>query len=78
MSSECYCSIYIMLNKVWGSTTAVELIGKFLVELKEMAETTYKKHIVFKVPVSFTRLNLTRIHRACAAMVSVHVLKVIH
>jgi len=29
--------------KVWGFTTAVELLGQFLVELKEMAETQLKQ-----------------------------------
>jgi len=47
------------VNKVWRSTNAVELLGKFLVELKEMAETQLKqpiRNVVFTIPVSFTRL----------------------
>ncbi|MCI33349.1 heat-shock protein [Trifolium medium] len=51
------------------STTVVELLGKFLVELNELVETQMTRNIrnvVFTVPVSLSRLQLNRINRACA------------
>ncbi|AES91211.2 putative Heat shock protein 70 family [Medicago truncatula] len=56
------------VNKVCKSTTAVELLGNFLVNLKEMAETELKqpiRNVVFIIPVSFSRLQQTRIRIAC-------------
>ncbi|XP_004508435.1 heat shock 70 kDa protein 8-like [Cicer arietinum] len=60
--------IAAFVNKVWRSTNSVELLGKFLVELRQMVETHLKRpvrYVVFTVPVSFSRLQLNRIHRAC-------------
>jgi len=56
------------VNKVCKSTNAVELLGNFLVKLKEMAETELKqpiRNVVFIIPVSFSRLQQTRIRLAC-------------
>ncbi|MCI14049.1 heat-shock protein, partial [Trifolium medium] len=56
------------MKKLWISTTAVEILGKFLVELRSMVETRLNRSIrkvVFTVPVSFSRLQVNWIHRAC-------------
>ncbi|CAI8610369.1 unnamed protein product [Vicia faba] len=61
--------IAAFVNKVWRSTTAVELLEKFLVELRLMVGAQLKRpirNVVFAVPVSFSRLQLYRIHCACA------------
>ncbi|PNY05523.1 heat shock protein 70 kDa [Trifolium pratense] len=50
------------------STTAVELLGNFLAELKEMVETQMKRsirNVVLTVPVSLSRLQINWIHCAC-------------
>jgi len=61
--------IATIANKACRSTTAVELLEKFLVKLKFSVEIQVKRPIrkvVFTVPVSFTRLQRTRIERASA------------
>ncbi|XP_045789289.1 heat shock 70 kDa protein 8-like [Trifolium pratense] len=57
------------MKKLWKSTTAVELLGKFLTEIRSIVETRLNKPIrmvVFTVPVSFSRLQVNRIYDACA------------
>ncbi|XP_045792392.1 heat shock 70 kDa protein 8-like [Trifolium pratense] len=57
------------VKKLWKSTTAVEILGKFMMELKSLVETRLKgpiSNVVFTVPVSFSQLQINRIHRACA------------
>ncbi|RHN63389.1 putative Heat shock protein 70 family [Medicago truncatula] len=61
--------IAAIANKACRSTTAVELLGKFLVKLKFSVEIRVKipiRKVVFTVPVSFTRLRRTQIERASA------------
>ncbi|PNX88259.1 heat shock protein 70 kDa [Trifolium pratense] len=57
------------VNKLWKSTTAVELLGKFMIELKTMVETHLNRpitNVMFTVAVSFSRLQLNWIRCACA------------
>ncbi|WJX86328.1 hypothetical protein P8452_68651 [Trifolium repens] len=57
------------VNKLWKSTTAGELLGKFMIELRYMVETHLNRpirNVVFTVPVSFSRLQLNWIRCACA------------
>ncbi|CAJ2665251.1 unnamed protein product [Trifolium pratense] len=57
------------VNKLWKSTTAVELLGKFMIELRSMVEIHLNRpisNVVFTVQVSFRQLQLDWIHHACA------------
>ncbi|XP_045789300.1 heat shock 70 kDa protein 8-like [Trifolium pratense] len=66
---EVHPFVAAFMNKLWKSTTAVELLGKFLTELRLIVETRLNKAIrmvVFTVPVSFSRLQVNRIYDACA------------
>jgi heat shock protein 4 len=56
------------MNKLWRTTTAIELLAKFLMELRSLVEAQLNRHIknvVFSVPVSFSELQKNRIHCAC-------------
>jgi heat shock protein 4 len=56
------------MNKLWRTTTPVELLAKFLMELRSLAEAQLNKpirNVVFSVPVSFSELQKNRIHCAC-------------
>ncbi|CAJ2634666.1 unnamed protein product [Trifolium pratense] len=60
--------IAAFVNRMRRSTTAVELLGNFLAELKEMVETQMKRsirNVVLTVPVSLSRLQINWIHCAC-------------
>ncbi|KAK8948919.1 Heat shock 70 kDa protein 8 [Platanthera zijinensis] len=69
--------IAVPVNNVWRSTTPEEVLAIFLAELKENAEHKLKRPIrkaVLTVPISFSRLQLTRIEQACA-MAGIHVFR---
>ncbi|XP_045789333.1 heat shock 70 kDa protein 8-like [Trifolium pratense] len=56
------------MKKLWRTTISEELLGKFLMKLTSMVETQLNRRIrnvVFTVPVSFSQLQINRIHRAC-------------
>ncbi|KAK1422426.1 hypothetical protein QVD17_25534 [Tagetes erecta] len=69
--------IAALVNNMWRSTTPEEVVAIYLVELKALAEARLKRvvrDVVLTVPAAFTRLQLTRIARACA-MAGLHVLR---
>ncbi|XP_059632511.1 heat shock 70 kDa protein 8 [Cornus florida] len=69
--------IAALVNNVWRSTTPEEVLAIFLVELRAMAEIQLKRpvrNVVYTIPVSFSRFQLTRIERA-SAMAGLHVLR---
>ncbi|KZV52275.1 heat shock 70 kDa protein 8 [Dorcoceras hygrometricum] len=58
-----------LVDNVWRSTTPVEVLAIFLLELKAMAEVHLRRPVrkaVLTIPVSFTRFQLSRVERACA------------
>ncbi|KAJ8768434.1 hypothetical protein K2173_021587 [Erythroxylum novogranatense] len=69
--------IAALVNNIWRSTTPVEVLAIYLVELRSMAELQLKqtiRNVVLTIPVSFSRFQLSRIERVCA-MAGLHVLR---